>query len=117
MIYRLLKSKIHRATVTKADLNYEGSVTIDAALMEAAKIVEYEQVDIYDITNGSRLTTYAIRGPADSGTICLNGAAARQIQVGDLVIIATYAEFHENEIAAHEPAIIVVDQNNRRRDS
>ncbi|MCH2209671.1 MAG: aspartate 1-decarboxylase [Fuerstiella sp.] len=113
MIRRLLKSKIHRATVTEADLNYEGSVTIDERLMLAAGIVDYEQVDIYDITNGNRLTTYVIRGQAGSGVICLNGAAARLIGVGDLVIIVSYADFHENEIPGHQPVVIVVDENNR----
>ncbi|MCH2203446.1 MAG: aspartate 1-decarboxylase [Fuerstiella sp.] len=115
MIRRLLKSKIHRATVTEADLNYEGSVTIDERLMQAVGVVEYEQVDIYDITNGNRLTTYAIRGPAGSGMICLNGAAARLIGVGDLVIIASYADFQENEIPGHRPVILVVDENNQPR--
>ena len=110
-----VKSKIHRATVTEADLNYEGSVTIDERLMQAVGVVEYEQVDIYDITNGNRLTTYAIRGPAGSGMICLNGAAARLIGVGDLVIIASYADFQENEIPGHRPVILVVDENNQPR--
>ena len=116
MIRRLLKSKIHRATVTEADLNYEGSITIDAQLMLAVNIVEFEQVDIYDITNGNRLTTYAVEGAAGSGIICLNGAAARLVGVGDLVIIVSYADFHESEIAGHQPTIIVVDENNQPRD-
>lgn len=115
MIRRLLKSKIHRATVTEADLNYEGSVTIDEQLMLAAGIVEFEQVDVLDISNGQRLTTYAIRGAAGSGVICLNGAAARLIEVGDLVIIVSYADFHENEVPDHQPKIIVVDENNAVR--
>jgi aspartate 1-decarboxylase len=115
MIRRLLKSKIHRATVTEADLNYGGSVTIDERLMLAANIVEFEQVDVLDISNGQRLTTYAIKGSAGSGVICLNGAAARLIGVGDLVIIISYADFHENEISAHQPKIIVVDQHNAPR--
>ncbi len=112
MIRRLLKSKIHRATVTEADLNYEGSITIDERLMQAAGIVEYEQVDVYDITNGSRLTTYAIRGEPGSGVICLNGAAARCVHVGDLIIIVSYADFHEDEVPHHSPVIIVVDEHN-----
>lgn len=116
MIRRLLKSKIHRATVTEADLHYEGSVTVDEALMKAANLVEYEQVDVLDITNGNRLTTYVIKGEAGSGTICLNGAAARLVHVGDLVILVSYADFHENEIPDHDPIVIVVDENNRPRD-
>ena len=112
MIRRLLKSKLHRLTVTQANLNYEGSVTIDERLMLAANIVEFEQVDVYDITNGNRLTTYAIRGVAGSGIICLNGAAARLIELGDLVIIASYADLHENEIDNHQPTVVVVDEKN-----
>lgn len=113
MIRRLLKSKLHRLTVTAANLNYEGSITIDERLMLAANIVEFEQVDVYDITNGHRLTTYAMRGDAGSGTICLNGAAAQLVAVGDLVIIASYANFPENEIPGHRPTVIVVDGKNR----
>ena len=109
----LLKSKIHRARVTDANLHYEGSVTIDLDLMEAADIVEYEQVDIYDITNGARLTTYAISGPRGSGTICINGAAAHLVKPGDLVILASYAQYDEPEIRAHEPRICRVDAQNR----
>ena len=109
----LLKSKIHRATVTEANLDYEGSVTIDAALMEAADIVEHEQVQIYDVTNGARLTTYAIPGPAGSGTVCINGAAAHLVQAGDLVILATYAEFDEADVRRHRPRVVFVDAENR----
>ena len=109
----LLKSKIHRARVTASDLHYEGSVTIDLDLMEAADIVEYEQVDIYDVTNGARLTTYAISGPRGSGTICINGAAAHLVKPGDLVIIASYAKYGKQEIRAHEPRICRVDAENR----
>ncbi|MEZ6062209.1 MAG: aspartate 1-decarboxylase [Planctomycetaceae bacterium] len=109
----LLKSKIHRATVTEADLHYEGSISIDSDLMAAADIVDFEQVDVLDITNGSRLTTYAIAGEAGSGTICLNGAAARLVNVGDLVIIVSYAEYSEVERASHQPKIVLVDQANR----
>jgi len=112
MIRRLLKSKIHRATVTEADLNYEGSVTIDAELMQAANLAEYEQVDVLDITNGNRLTTYVIQGEPGSGTICLNGAAARLVHVGDLVIIVSYADYHEDELKTHTPIVITVDQDN-----
>ena len=113
MIRRLLKSKIHRATVTQADLNYVGSVTVDEELMKAADLVEYEQVDVLDITNGNRLTTYVIKGEPGSGTICLNGAAARLVHVGDLVIIVSYADYEEDEIPGHDPIVIVVDDNNR----
>ena len=109
----LLKSKIHRATVTQAELHYPGSVTIDRALLEAADIVEYEQVEIYDITNGSRLTTYAILGEPGSGTICINGAAAHLVNEGDMVIIASYAEYDEREVAEHEPRLLLVDSQNR----
>ncbi len=109
----LLKSKIHRATVTDANLEYEGSVTIDPLLMEATDIVEWEQVDVYDITNGSRLTTYAISGQPGSGVICLNGAAARLVQVGDLVIICSYARFEESEVASHVPKIVMVNSKNQ----
>ncbi len=109
----LLKSKIHRATVTEANLNYEGSVTIDPLLMKATDIVEWEQVDVYDITNGNRLTTYAISGEPGSGIICLNGAAARLVDVGDLVIICSYAEFSEKARLKHVPKIVVVNEQNQ----
>jgi aspartate 1-decarboxylase len=109
----LLKSKIHRARVTDADLNYEGSVTIDQSLLELANIVQYEQVDVYNITNGARLTTYAIPGPPNSGTICINGAAAHLVRPGDLVIIASYAEFDEQELKTHRPRVLLVDEANR----
>jgi aspartate 1-decarboxylase len=109
----LLKSKIHRATVTEAQLHYEGSVTVDDDLLEAANIVEFEQVHIYDVTNGNRLITYAIRGEAGSGTICINGAGAHLVSPGDLIIICTYAEFEESEIARHQPRVVHVDAKNR----
>jgi aspartate 1-decarboxylase len=109
----LLKSKIHRATVTDASLHYEGSITIDPLLMEATDIVEWEQVDVYDINNGHRLTTYAISGKKGSGVICLNGAAARLVQVGDLVIICSYAEYSEDERKEHEPRIVLVNDKNK----
>lgn len=109
----LLKSKIHRATVTDASLHYEGSVTLDPLLMEAADIVEWEQVDIYDINNGNRLTTYAISGERGSGVVCLNGAAARLVQVGDLVIICSYAEYTDEECKQHTPKLVLVDEKNR----
>lgn len=111
----LLKSKIHRATVTEADLNYEGSVTIDSRLMEAADIVPFERVEVYDITNGNRLATYAIEGDPGSGTICLNGAAARLVEKGDLVIICSYADYTDEEREAHTPVIVHVNQKNKPR--
>ena len=109
---RLLKSKIHRATVTDASLHYEGSVTLDPLLMEATDIVEWEQVDVYDINNGNRLTTYAISGERGSGTVCLNGAAARLVQIGDLVIICSYAQYSAQERQKHLPKIVLVDDKN-----
>lgn len=113
----LLKSKIHRATVTEADLNYEGSITIDASLMAAADIVEFERVEVYDISNGNRLATYAIPGEANSGVVCLNGAAARLVHVGDLIIICSYADYTETEREAHSPAILQVNERNKLRRS
>ncbi len=111
----LLKSKIHRATVTEADLDYEGSVTIDVKLMEAADIVEFERVEVYDIGNGNRFATYAIPGESGSGTICLNGAAARLVEVGDLVIICTYANYTDEERATHTPIVVSVNEKNEIR--
>lgn len=110
----LLKSKIHRATVTDASLHYEGSITIDPLLLQAADICAWEQVDVYDINNGNRLTTYAIPGTAGSGVICLNGAAARLVHIGDLVIICSYAEFSEEERTTHAPRIVLVDEKNHQ---
>lgn len=109
----LLKSKIHRATVTDANLNYEGSVTIDPILMEAANLVEWEQVDVYDINNGNRLTTYVIRGERGSGTVCLNGAAARLVQVGDLVILASYTLVPDAQQSGYQPRVVHVDGRNQ----
>ena len=117
MYRRLLKSKIHRARVTEADLDYNGSVTVDAELLEAADILEHEEVQIYNITNGARLSTYAIAGPPGSGIICINGAAAHLCSVDDLVILASYADYPEGDLEpdAHRPAIILVDEENRIR--
>lgn len=111
----MLKSKIHRARVTDANLNYEGSLTIDEKLMRAADILPYEQIKVYNIYNGARFDTYAIPGPAGGGDIRLNGAAARMGAAGDLVIIATYAHYEEAEIAGHEPKIVLVDSHNAQR--
>ena len=113
MFRTLLKSKIHRATVTDANLEYKGSVTIDPLLLEAADIVEFEQVQIYDITNGARLTTYAIPGEPGSGDICINGAAAHLVRPNDLVIIASYATYDDAEARKHRPKLIYVDEANR----
>ncbi len=109
----IFKSKIHRATVTHADLHYEGSVTIDEDLMSAAGIWEYEAVHIWNITRGTRLQTYAVKGESGSGVICINGAAAHLNKPGDMVILATFAEMDEAEARAHEPKVVLVDGANR----
>lgn len=108
----MLKSKIHRATVTQADLNYVGSITIDKALMEAAGLTEYEKVQIVDIDNGVRFETYIITGERNSGCICLNGAAARCVQVGDRIIVMAYAQLSPDEIESHLPKIVFVNEKN-----
>lgn len=110
---KMLKSKIHRATVTGADLHYEGSVTIDLDLMEAADIIPYEAVAVWNVTNGSRLETYAIEGERGSGVICLNGAAARLVAPKDLVIIASFVDMPNLEALNHEPKLVFVDEHNR----
>lgn len=109
----MLKSKIHRATVTGADINYEGSITIDGKLMNAARLVEYEQVDIYNISNGNRFSTYVIKGEEGKGEICLNGAAAKLVSKGDLIIICSYAVYEEEEVSNHKPVLVYVDEKNR----
>jgi len=108
----MLKGKIHRATVTESNPDYEGSVAIDSALMEASGIYPFEQVHIYNITNGKRLVTYAIEAPRGSGAISVNGAAARLARRGDLVIIAAYGGLDESEAASHRPALVYVDEAN-----
>jgi aspartate 1-decarboxylase len=113
----LLKAKIHRATVTQADLHYEGSVTIDASLMRAADILEHERIEVYNIDNGERFCTYAIPGPAGSGVICINGAAAHLASPGHLVIIASYAVLEESEIEGFKPQVVLVDSENRPKSS
>ena len=112
MLRTLLRSKIHRARVTQADLNYEGSITIDLNLLEAANMIPFEKVDILNVTNGSRITTYVIPGIRGSGKICINGAAARLVKVDDVVIIVCYGEFTEAEIENHEAQIVLVNENN-----
>lgn len=109
----LLKSKIHRATVTDANLHYQGSVSIDPLLLEAADILLNERVEIYNITNGERFATYAIPGTPGAGQIVLNGAAAHKVSVGDLVIIATYAVYSDEEARAHRPSLVFVDSKNK----
>jgi aspartate 1-decarboxylase len=115
MLRVMMKSKIHRATVTQADLGYEGSLTISAELMRAADILPYEMVHVYNISNGERFETYAIEGEENSGIICLNGAAARKGTVGDLIIITTYATYEAAELAEHQPKVILVDRSNRMK--
>jgi aspartate 1-decarboxylase len=108
----MLKGKIHRATVTEANVDYEGSITIDAALMDAAGILPFEQVHVLDINNGSRLVTYAIEGDRGSGVICINGAAAHLVKVGDLVIILAYDVLTEEEAREHRPRLVYVNSRN-----
>ena len=114
---RMLKSKIHRAVVTDANLHYVGSVTIDPDLLEAADILEHEQVAIVDIDNGARFETYTIAGVRGSGDLCLNGAAARLVQPGDKVIVISYADYDDAEMDGYEPRIVHVDTSNRQIDS
>jgi aspartate 1-decarboxylase len=108
----MLKAKIHWARVTDANLDYEGSVTIDVTLMEAADILPFEQVHIYNVTNGSRFETYAITGERDSGVICINGAAAHKARKDDMIIIANYGLIDEEELVHHHPKIVYVDEEN-----
>jgi len=109
----MFKSKIHRATVTDADLNYEGSITVDENLMKAADILPYEKVAIYNVNNGERFTTYAIKGKKNSGVICLNGAAARKASRGDIIIIVTYVMVAEAETKNWNPKCVLVDEKNK----
>ncbi len=113
MILTMLKAKLHRATVTRADLDYEGSITIDMDLLERSGILPHEQVDVLDITNGARLTTYAIPGPRGSGEIGINGAAAHLVNPGDLVIICAYARMDAQEAENFKPVILLLDEKNR----
>lgn len=112
MTLTMLKGKIHRAVVKQADLNYVGSITIDGELLEAAGILEYEMVQIVDVENGNRFETYTIAGEKGSGMICLNGAAARQVAVGDHVIIMCYAQMSEQEAKEHKPYVVFTDEDN-----
>jgi len=112
MLLTMLKSKIHRATVTEANLNYVGSITIDKNLMEKSNILEYEKIQVVDINNGNRLETYVIPGEKGSKVICLNGAAARFVEPGDKVILMTYCQVDENEAKEHKPCVVFLDENN-----
>lgn len=112
MKIRMLKGKIHRAAVTQAELNYVGSITVDSSLLEAAGILEYEMVQIVDVENGNRFETYTIAGEAGSGMICLNGAAARQVQIGDHVIIMAYADMTVEEAREHKPYVVFTGEKN-----
>ncbi|RKY05553.1 aspartate 1-decarboxylase [Candidatus Poribacteria bacterium] len=113
MLREICKSKIHRATVTEVNLNYEGSLTIDEELMEAADILPFEKVYVFNVTNGARFETYAIPGQRGSGVICVNGAAARLAQVGDLVIIASFALLTDEELKTFKAKVVLVDSKNR----
>lgn len=113
MVLTLLKSKLHRATVTHAELEYEGSCAIDASLMDAAHIREYERIEIYNVTNGERFNTYAIRAEAGSGIISVNGAAAHKANVDDIVIICTYAQLTEAEASLFKPTLVYLDERNK----
>ena len=113
MTLQMLKGKIHRATVVQAALDYVGSITIDEDLLDAAGILEYEKVQIVDVNNGARFETYTIAGEAGSGVICLNGAAARHVQVHDKIIIMCYAQLDESEVESHNPLVVFVDNNNK----
>jgi aspartate 1-decarboxylase len=112
----MLKSKIHRATVTHADLHYEGSLTLDQDLLDAADIVPFEQVHVWNVTQGTRLWTYAMSGERGSGVVCINGAAAHLARPGDLVIVATFTELQDDEARRHVPKVVLVDEKNRIRD-
>lgn len=112
MTITMLKSKIHRATVTQAEIDYVGSITIDASLLKASGILEYEKVQVVDVDNGSRLETYAIAGEEGSGIICLNGAAARCVNTGDKVIIMSYTDLTAEEAKIHKPTVVFVDEKN-----
>jgi aspartate 1-decarboxylase len=114
MFRTLLKSKIHRVAVTQCELHYEGSCAIDENLLDAANIAENEQVHIWNINNGERFITYAIRGERGTGMISVNGSAARRASVGDLIIIAAFAQVHEENVAGHEPKLVFVDENNQQ---
>lgn len=112
MLSSMLKAKLHMGSVTQAELWYDGSCAIDSNLLKLAGMREFEQIDIYNVDNGERFTTYIIRAEAGSGTISMNGAAARRVQVGDRIIIATYGQFNESEMAAHMPKLVYLNKDN-----
>ena len=116
MTRKMMRAKIHRATVTQADVEYEGSVTIDSRLMDATDLVPNEAVCVWNVTNGNRFETYAVEGTPDSGVICVNGAAARLVSPGDLVIIAAYTWMDEDAARAYQPKVVFVDELNRMRE-
>lgn len=116
MTRTMFKSKIHRATVSHADLDYEGSVTIDRDLLQAADLYEHEKVAIWNVTNGARIETYTLEGEAGSGIVCVNGAAAHHFSPGDLVIIASWCQLDEAEARVHQPTVVLVDESNRIKD-
>ena len=115
MTREMLRAKVHRITVTECDVEYEGSLTLDRDLMDAGGMHAFERIDVYDVDNASRFTTYLIEGPRGSGACCVNGAAARLVAVGHKVIVAAYASMNENEITSHLPKIVLVDERNRIR--
>ena len=115
MIIKLLQAKLHRVVVTRADLHYEGSCGIDETLLDKSGIREFQHIDIYDVDNGERFTTYVIKSSRGSGEICLNGAAARKVMIGDRLIIAAYSDYDEAELAGYRPVVVIVDDNNRPR--
>ena len=113
MLKTLLQAKLHRVRVTEADLHYEGSCGIDEALLEASGLCEFQHIDLYNVNNGERFSTYIIKAPRGSGQISLNGAAARKAMVGDLLIIAAYSQYSEAELASYRPVVVLVDEHNR----
>jgi aspartate 1-decarboxylase len=115
MLRFMFKSKIHRATVTESAIDYEGSLTVDASLLEAADILPYEEIHVWDITRGTRLRTYAIAGEPGSGTVCVNGAGAHLVHEGDLIIIATFTQMDDASARTHRPRVVLVDSKNRIR--
>jgi len=112
----MLRAKIHRISVTEREIEYEGSLTLDVELMRAADLRPYERIEVYDVDNGSRFATYVIEGPAGSGACCVNGAAARLVEKGDKLILAAYADVDENELAAWQPTLVVMGEENRVRE-
>jgi aspartate 1-decarboxylase len=117
MLITMLQAKLHRVRVTRADLHYEGSCGIDESLLERSGIREFQHVEIYNVENGERFTTYAIKSARDSREICLNGAAARKAQIGDHLIICAYSNYNEEQLLQHRPLIVVVDESNRPPDA